>query len=70
MTLVRTLIPTFAAALLAAGCATTPGDTAALAASVESIGHWGTHAAPARTQTIAAEADAAQLPVVSQAGRR
>lgn len=69
MSFVRTLVSTVAAALLAAACAT-PADTAALAASIESIGQWSASAPPARPGATAAQTDTAQLPVVSQAARR
>jgi hypothetical protein len=72
MNALRTVLPTFAAALLAAGCATTATtvDTSALAASIESIGHWSASAPPSRPGVTAAAADRATSPVVSQAARR
>jgi hypothetical protein len=70
MKALRTFLATVAAAVLAAGCATTPADTAALAASIESIGHWSAGAPPARPGAAVADADKSALPVVSQAARR
>lgn len=69
MNALRTTLSTLAVALLAAGCATTQ-DAAALSASIESIGQWSASAAKPAPAAAPGDAQAAPLPVVSQAARR